>query len=483
MIKLLLIGDQSFFEQIINNLDNFNNGSSKGLPENLIKNKLFVAEIAASKKQAEEILKNPQSSIDIVVLGPGISDQECREIFTEFTEKIDSLVNTPTTTLLNTNSGQTNLVFIWPSELSHQEVCALNFYSKNLFNKYLPKDDPRLSEILENAIKSTIEELKEEGNKLFNLVSIERILEYNYVNCDVFLKLSDAKYVKIIKATEFYSRDIIENYIKKGVKYLYVRLEDYMVFTEYIYKNIRSKFKMSSKSLKDNVENGIEALSVVKEVIRSFKIDKETMQIITETADQCMSSIKSYSKLKDLLDIFIDTKGYLQGHSILLSYVTNLISLRMSWFSPLTLQKLSLAALLHDLTLSDERLARVNDLSELTYDKFTIKEMNIVKKHPQNMIEILSEIKDFPPDVTSIILTHHEKLDGSGFPRGLQSNQFSQIGALFIIAEDFVNRIYDRPQLDSTEIYTISTEFQRKYNSHNLRGPCEGLLKLLNDIL
>ena len=37
------------------------------------------------------------------------------------------------------------------------------------------------------------------------------------------------------------------------------------------------------------------------------------------------------------------------------------------------------------------------------------------------------------------MLQHHERPDGSGYPRGLNATQISPLGALFIIAEDLVH--------------------------------------------
>jgi putative nucleotidyltransferase with HDIG domain len=45
-------------------------------------------------------------------------------------------------------------------------------------------------------------------------------------------------------------------------------------------------------------------------------------------------------------------------------------------------------------------------------------EMNIIRVHPQAGYDILKKI-DFPWPVADIVLQHHERLDGSGYPKGL----------------------------------------------------------------
>lgn len=48
-------------------------------------------------------------------------------------------------------------------------------------------------------------------------------------------------------------------------------------------------------------------------------------------------------------------------------------------------------------------------------------ELNIIRTHPQVGYNILKEI-EFPWPVAQIVLEHHERLDGSGYPQGLAGN-------------------------------------------------------------
>jgi len=46
-------------------------------------------------------------------------------------------------------------------------------------------------------------------------------------------------------------------------------------------------------------------------------------------------------------------------------------------------------------------------------------ELNLVKNHPRTGYEILSKV-DFPWPIADIVFQHQEKIDGSGYPRGLK---------------------------------------------------------------
>jgi len=78
------------------------------------------------------------------------------------------------------------------------------------------------------------------------------------------------------------------------------------------------------------------------------------------------------------------------------------------------LRYLQIAGTLHDLgkiAVPGEILAKPGKLTDL--------EFAIIKRHPQVGCDILKPL-NFPATTTQIMLQHHERLDGSGYPLGLQ---------------------------------------------------------------
>ncbi len=46
-------------------------------------------------------------------------------------------------------------------------------------------------------------------------------------------------------------------------------------------------------------------------------------------------------------------------------------------------------------------------------------ERELIEQHPQMGVEVLAETNPVPPEAVELVLNHHEKCDGSGYPRGL----------------------------------------------------------------
>ncbi|MEJ2671022.1 MAG: HD-GYP domain-containing protein [Deltaproteobacteria bacterium] len=78
------------------------------------------------------------------------------------------------------------------------------------------------------------------------------------------------------------------------------------------------------------------------------------------------------------------------------------------------LHQLRIAATLHDvgkIAIPTELLARPGKLSPIEFD--------LIKTHPRVAYNILQPV-NLPGDTAEIILQHHERLDGSGYPQGLK---------------------------------------------------------------
>ena len=86
--------------------------------------------------------------------------------------------------------------------------------------------------------------------------------------------------------------------------------------------------------------------------------------------------------------------------------------------SPARLRSLAIGGLLHDigkLSIPETILGKPGSLDDDEYA--------VVKLHPERGRELLNELGGFDEGVTRLVLDHHERLDGSGYPRGLEGGE------------------------------------------------------------
>ena len=140
--------------------------------------------------------------------------------------------------------------------------------------------------------------------------------------------------------------------------------------------------------------------------------------------------------------------AFYSQHAGPLAMVTTVFCQQLGWVSESSQVKLAMAALMHDMVLSDEHLHDVqkwNERARNSQDKSpeTLKYRN----HPIEAAKLIQTIKNLPPDIDQIILQHHETPDAKGFPRGLNSGWISPMSAVFIISEDLIQFISDSEDL------------------------------------
>ena len=76
--------------------------------------------------------------------------------------------------------------------------------------------------------------------------------------------------------------------------------------------------------------------------------------------------------------------------------------------------------------------------------KLTEQEYDIMKQHPVHGFQILKTI-DYPWPVARMILQHHERLDGSGYPAGIKGPDIILEARILAVADIIDSMISDRP--------------------------------------
>lgn len=356
-----------------------------------------------------------------------------------------------------------------------------SFYQDHPQNAYFLKsgDFTQLHQII---TKSLVQFPREEIYSSYMPVKIFRFIKFNCVNCPIFLKLSETKFIKIINKNELYDLEVIEKFSSKGVGNFYIEKVNYLAFSDYYSKTIQSKLESlgpDEKSSDDHISTELAGISFIHESILNLGIDGNVIKTMDAVVKSIITRLKTKTNLYNLLENMIKNASYLYEHSMLISYISSAICLKMEWNTNNTLEKLAYASLLHDVCFEDPTLAMLHDLEEIKQAGLNRKDVEKIKNHPLKIAEMIQNAKNFPPDIDFIISSHHEKPDGSGFPKGIGSSQISPLTCVFIIAEDFVHQIYSK-EIKQKIIEDILDSMKDKYNKGNFRRPLDGLNKLFN---
>lgn len=125
-------------------------------------------------------------------------------------------------------------------------------------------------------------------------------------------------------------------------------------------------------------------------------------------------------------------------------------------------------ALLHDIG-----KLRIPDSILWKPSALTSEEWKIMRRHPEYGFDFVKKI-GFLKGAADIILSHHEKFDGSGYPRGLKGKEISVGARIFSLVDAVDAIVHDRPYHRGTAFSVAREEILLRAGSHfdpELVGP------------
>jgi HD-GYP domain-containing protein (c-di-GMP phosphodiesterase class II) len=112
------------------------------------------------------------------------------------------------------------------------------------------------------------------------------------------------------------------------------------------------------------------------------------------------------------------------------------------------------SSILHDIgkiDFYDKILNRVDELSEV--------DRNQIKKHPITAYNMLSGV-EFLKDCAEVILQHHERFDGKGYPYGVEADKINKLARIISLADSFEAMISDRIYKKGKDINQVVKEIE-----------------------
>jgi putative nucleotidyltransferase with HDIG domain len=172
--------------------------------------------------------------------------------------------------------------------------------------------------------------------------------------------------------------------------------------------------------LRLDVERQAAALERDVEEIREAKAQlEESYHQLSLTLSQTVQALGAAVEVRD---------SYTAGHQRRVTELSLAIARRLG-LSEDRLQGLRVAGLMHDigkLAIPSEILSKPTKLSEV--------EFRLIREHPEVAWGILNTI-DFPWPVAEIVVQHHERIDGSGYPKGLHKEEILLEARILAVAD------------------------------------------------
>lgn len=179
----------------------------------------------------------------------------------------------------------------------------------------------------------------------------------------------------------------------------------------------------------------------------------ENHQLYHDLQDLMIGSLRALTSSIDAKD------PYTCGHSERVAIISRWLACQKG-LSKKQLRDAYLGGLLHDvgkIGISEQVLCKPGKLTEDEFDQ--------IRRHPEIGANIVQGIKQLI-EVNEAILTHHERMDGTGYPRGLQGETIPLIGRIVGLADSFDAMTSTRVYRQALPLDTALAEIRRYSGTH-----------------
>jgi HD-GYP domain-containing protein (c-di-GMP phosphodiesterase class II) len=181
------------------------------------------------------------------------------------------------------------------------------------------------------------------------------------------------------------------------------------------------------------------------------KGDLAAIKAVTASVESIMGELMAGKVAIGALTEISSTDAYTYAHSVdvcILSLETGILQ----QYDKAKLLKLGIGCILHDFGKIKTPIEILNKAGKLTNEEY-----DTIKKHPYDGYRLIRKIQ---PDLTeisaAILLKHHERHDGSGYPLGLGRENIDEMSSICAIADVYnamtTERVY-RKAIPSNEVY------------------------------
>lgn len=207
---------------------------------------------------------------------------------------------------------------------------------------------------------------------------------------------------------------------------------------------------------------------------------KRDLEIKIEDRTRALSNTNK--RLKSVLSETVDAlcgmiemrDPYIAGHHSRVATLSTLIAEEMALDED-EIFGIEIAAQLHDIGMIYVPLDFLVRPSKLTED-----EMKIIKKHPEVGYGILKRI-DFAWPVADIVYQHHERVDGSGYPRKLNGSEIRKEAMIISVSDVVEAMTFNRQYREEHSLERALSEIKKYRGVYYCNDCVDACLKVFAD--
>jgi diguanylate cyclase (GGDEF)-like protein len=248
---------------------------------------------------------------------------------------------------------------------------------------------------------------------------------------DILCRYGGDEFCVILPGTDKELAAVIANSLRESIYNFDCPGQEYLPHGKMTISVGVSTLNKDSEDFNSLIEDADIALYRAKFLRRNkVEVYSSVFDRVIEIDNKNSDLLENMKPLKTLITVINSRDTYTYKH---VERVFNFCNIMANYLKLSTSEKklLLYGAYLHD-------LGKINISKELLVadNKLTKEQWEELKKHPQDSADIIKQIDGFE-EVIPIVLQHHEKYDGSGYPFGLKGDEISYLARVLTVVDSF----------------------------------------------
>ncbi len=281
---------------------------------------------------------------------------------------------------------------------------------------------------------------------------------------DLYLKVEGGKYVLYLSRESPFTQGDLESLAAKQITRLYVSPEEKDNYTRYLEQHLPAIISDPHIATETKARIVYETSSTVVHDLFDNPT-AESIQRSKETVSSTVSLILSNDEAMKTLIQLTSHDYYTYTHSVNVSiYSVALSKTVLATASDAEIHRLGAGFVLHDIGKS--RIPREILSKQGALD---VQEWELIRSHPEEGARILQKTNHLTQEASVICLQHHERFNGSGYPKGLKATRIHKYAQVCAIADVFdaltTDRSYSKAVSTFDALTTMKTDMKELFST------------------
>ena len=306
---------------------------------------------------------------------------------------------------------------------------------------------------------------------------LHALYHFKQLPFDLFLKVSEDKYIKRIPADETVEAETIQSFHNRGIEELYFERQHIKDFSRLLISTLMQKAQVEHEDIDRQLKARGEVFLTVKDIVQGMGLNPKVVSVC-ETLMSGM--IMELSRSKDDFALYVDrlkNNPDLTFHHRFVELTCfiggQLIFAMQELDRQEQLKRYVYAAFFCDITQSKPEF--IHCMSAEGLEKLALNDRAEVEEHALWAANMINKNKTIPPEVSTIIQQHHGSMGGVGFPLK-KASSLVPLAKCLIISQELAYALL----MDSQ---TPAMEVLKNISKKNSKSSLSELIKVLEQNL